>query len=371
MPNIGVSALFVRPGRVGGAEFMLYNLLAGLEAARDLDDQLIVFAPANLATDAFSFVSRVEVYTGRAKNRFVQESLQLPQFVRELDAIILPNYFTPPLRCARRQITVIHDLQYQHYPENFSRVKRMWLRATHEWSLFRSDYVVTISEFVRQDLLHRYGKRHSSKVHVIPNPIDWQRFESSPSEGFEASLPEGLFVLAVAAQYAHKNLETLIRAFAQVRQAKPELKLVLAGQLSSNLIGIRRGAALAQTIQELGLERSVVVTGHISDGDLGVLYKRACLFVFPSVFEGFGMPPVEALGMGLPVVTTQRTSLPEVTRGLAHYVEDPYDATELADKILALTEDPDRWRLPRRDVEELRAYYAPARIGRAYMELCR
>lgn len=371
MTNIGVSALFVRPGRVGGAEFMLYNLLAGLEAARHPNDRLVVFAPANLATDAFSFVSRVEVCSGRTQNRFVQESLQLPKFARELDALILPNYFTPPLRCARRQITVIHDLQYQHYPEYFSRVKRVWLRATHEWSLLRSDHVVTISEFVRQDLLQRYGKRHRARVHVIPNPIDWRRFESSLSVGFEERLPSGPFVLAVAAQYAHKNLETLVRAFAQAHKVRPDLKLVLAGQLSSNLVGIRRGAALAQVIHELGLEKDVVVTGHISDGDLGLLYKRASLFVFPSVFEGFGMPPVEALGMGVPVVTTQLTALPEVTRGLAHYVNDPFDPTELAQKILTMTEEPDRWRVLSRDVEELRAYYAPARIGRAYLELCR
>jgi glycosyltransferase involved in cell wall biosynthesis len=114
-------------------------------------------------------------------------------------------------------------------------------------------------------------------------------------------------------------------------------------------------------ISELGLEGVVRATGFITAHELGDLYRGASLFVFPSIFEGFGLPPVEALGFGLPVITTRCASLVEVTRGLADYVDNPHDVDELA--TLIMTRLKDGCRPSSDDVQSIRDFYAPPRIG--------
>ena len=175
----------------------------------------------------------------------------------------------------------------------------------------------------------------------------------------------------MAAHYPHKNLETLIRAFAQIRSAGAHLdtKLVLAGQLGENLSGIAFYRPLRQVIDALGLKDAVHVTGYLDDRRLGDAYRHAVVFAFPSLFEGFALPPVEALGFGLPVLTSRRTAIPEVSLGLASYLDDPMDATAMAVRLRAMLEDPDAFRPSTQDVARIRDTYAPARIGAAYRAL--
>jgi hypothetical protein len=116
-------------------------------------------------------------------------------------------------------------------------------------------------------------------------------------------------------------LTTLISAFAEVSSRHPDISLVIAGQVPEHLVGTVGHPDLRGLVSSLGLGERVQITGHITDGDLGILYRRAQLFVFPSLFEGFGMPPVEALGMGLPVLTTRCASIPEATCDMADFVE--------------------------------------------------
>ncbi len=367
---IGISACSMKPGIVGGAEHMLNNLVRGLAKTADRDDRLLVLGHVGgLQVDGKAAVQWVA--GGQPRSRFLEEWRYLRHYLPRVDAMLLPNYFTPPVRAHQaRIVTVIHDLQYRHIPENASLQKRLWLRATHELTLRLADAVVVISDFVKEDLLRAYGERWQDKVHVIPNPISWARFEEGkPDAGLR--VPQQRYVLSVAAQYRHKNLETLIRAFALLvkRRAYDDLKLVLAGQLSHNLIGVVQRSDVRGLIGKLGLERFVQVTGYISDRALGMFYSHATAFVFPSRFEGFGMPPVEALGFGLPVVTTKCTALPESTRGLAHYVDDPLDAHELAETLAAVLDDPRRHRPASESVLGLRAHYAPEAVGARYYAL--
>jgi glycosyltransferase involved in cell wall biosynthesis len=367
---IGISAAFVKPGIVGGAEHMLMNLVRGLAEAADCDDHLLVLGNAG-GQDVNGRASVQWVSDGRARNRFLEEWRYTRRYLPHLDAVLLPNYFTPPVRAREvRIITVIHDLQYRHFPENFSLQKRLWLRAAHELTLRLADAVVVISDFVKDDLLRAYGSRLQAKVHVIPNPVSWARFEEGEANA-DFSVPDGRYVLSVAAQYPHKNLETLVRAFALLakRRAYDDVSLVLAGQFSHSLVGIARRTDVRGLIATLGLERQVRVTGYISDRALGVHYRHATAFVFPSLFEGFGMPPVEALGFGLPVITTRCAALPESTRGLAHYVDDPFDAQELAEALAVVLDDPRSQSPTPASVLSLRANYAPAVIGAQYYAL--
>lgn len=374
--RVGVSALFVKPGRVGGAEFMTYGLIEGLLQTRR---EVVVFVSASEALDA-SFVERLQpaIKSGAARiqpltqraNRFVSETFDVPRSAQNagISLLIFPNYFTPPFHRGLRTLGAILDLQYLHYPQFFSPQKRLWLRVAHELTLRRATRVSVISDFVRQDLLERYGHHFESRVKTIPIGISWERF-STPSRPAALVDRNAPFILSVASQYSHKNLVTLLRAFARLAGEIPH-DLVLVGQRRANLVGVRDGGAvdLESLSQELGVADRVVMTGHTSDDAVGWCYQHADLFAFPSLFEGFGMPAVEALGFGLPVVTTRCGSLPEVTRGLAHLVERPEDADELAEAIRERLRAPERYRPSPAGVAALRNHYAPARIAQLYLD---
>jgi glycosyltransferase involved in cell wall biosynthesis len=366
--DVAIDASFVRAGAVGGAEHMLKNLVRGLLSASSDLRLAIVTRDEPWVDDASDRIAWLRVRPDG--NRFLAGVSGL----RGLRArsVLCPNYFTPPglSPAAGRIVTVIHDLQYRHFPEFFSRRKRLWLRAAHSYTLRRADRVVAISQFVADDIAATYGDRWRHKLSVIPDPVSWSRFEP---DGEAADLPaatrrivdRGPFVLTVAADYPHKNLDRLVRAMAIVRKTPRwrDLPLVVAGQHAGGLVGTRNGVS--------GLPSGdwVVPTGYVSDAALGALYRSAAAFVLPSLFEGFGMPAVEALGLGRPVVASRTTAIPEATRGLACLLDDPTDIERMAATITEVLGEPDRWAPAPSDVSGLRHAYDPSTVAERYLEV--
>lgn len=364
-----VAGHFVRTGRVGGAEQMLYNLISGL-SAHQIDTTLICGSRKNLAAD---FLAGLEpqhntrvVEAGGSGTRFMAEQRACLQPGLRADAVLFPNYYVPPVvpRRLGRVGVVIHDFQYRHFPQYFSAKKRAWLRMSQAAAIRLADRVIVISNFVREDAQRLYGDRFMDKFVVIPNAISWARFVHDNT----AKRPcKSRYVLAVAAQYPHKNLETLIRAFAVVAKTERDVHLVLCGQSYKALSGVMsRDAGVAGLIDQLGLVGRVQLTGFVDDSALAQWYTHAEMFAFPSLFEGFGMPPVEALSFGLPTLVARSTALPETTMGLAHLVENPQDDGEWAAKMLDILRAPTAYRPSPADVFRLKAEYDPARIGGAY-----
>src|SRR6185503_19623721 len=331
--RLGIDATFVRPGLVGGAEQGVYATARAIARARGAADPVYVYSRERLPDVERIAEVQTRLVPGRSGNRFVHASLALPgQLARDnVESILFPNYFTPPTLPGIRKVTIINDLQYVHYPKNFSPLKRAWLRFAHEATLRLAHVTIAISDWVRDDILRVYGSRFAHKVTTVPLPIDWSTFGSAETDDVIHSRREWPFLLSVAAQYPHKNLETLIRAFGVLRRRHPDLRLVLVGQAPDRLIGfVNDRPHLGALIASLGLDDRVVTTGYVSDRAVGWYYRHAIAFVFPSLFEGMGRPVVEALGLGLPTVTTRCGSLPEVSRGLAAHVENPTDPAELA-----------------------------------------
>jgi glycosyltransferase involved in cell wall biosynthesis len=356
--RLAVSTEFVRSSLVGGAEQMAQGVVEGLASALGPNDELVVFG------DPWEFGRPRVAYATPPRpmsNRFLQERATFRRYAASFDGWLFPNYHTPraPHECI--VVTVIHDLQYRQFPRYFSLQKRLWLTHALGATLARADRVVVPSNFVREDLLRVFGAGFDRKVSVIPNPICWHRMDATdpPVRRFP-------YVLAVAAHYAHKNLPTLLRAFRIARERRPELRLVLVGQLARNLLGVRGAHDIPRLIVELGLSDLVTVTGYVSATELGQWYGGAELFVFPSLFEGFGMPPVEALGFGLPVITTNCGSLPEVTLGAAVYMDDPMDHAAMADLISEVLDRRSVYAPSREVVTRIRETYTPTRIGRMY-----
>lgn len=364
-----ISGLFVYPGKVGGAESYLYNLLDGLK-------ENSAQGKVRLVLNRFvkGYGKSVEGFsTDFLKvrgNRGVYDYL-LGFFIsfKGVSVVFSPNYITPIFCFGAKKVTTIHDFQYLNFPQYFSWKKRLWLYLSHTFTFLLSDAVVCISESVKKDAERFFGSRFSRKIEVIYNPIDLERFGDCSIDLVRDLSVRGNYILAVAAQYPHKNLATLIRAFDKVCANYPDYKLVLAGQLASRLVG--GDESYQRSLNELIENNSnIIVTGYVSDHVLGSLYKHCDLFVFPSIFEGFGMPPVEAMAFGKPVVTTKESALPEVTLGKAIYVDDPYDADEFSQKILDVLSDIDGFRERFASYSELVfSCYSPSKISGQYLTL--
>ncbi len=367
-----LAAHFVYAGRVGGAEQMLYNLVRGMTA---LDATTIVLCGDrnNLAAGfrgQLASCAGVRLReAGGTGTRFLAEQRACLDRSLSADAILFPNYFLPPVipRRLGRTGIVLHDLQYRHFPAYFTRRKRAWLRASQTFSIHRADRVFVISDFVRRDVLRSFGARVADKLVVAPNPISWLRFDPA---GAHAQRPlDAPYILSVAAQYAHKNLETLIRGFGELARRDAEITLVLCGQDHAALHGVGGvKVGLRPLIEELGLTRRVTLTGYLDDEALGRWYRHAALFAFPSLFEGFGMPPVEALGFGLPVLTSGLTALPETTLGLAHTVEDPRNPLAWASAMADLLHHGDAARLTSAQIARVRQTYGLAACAQRYLD---
>jgi glycosyltransferase involved in cell wall biosynthesis len=382
--RIGISGLFLKPTKVGGAEFVLFGLAIGLAQIKGVE--VVLFLPAQVANwldDTCAQMPNLQPIAQKVKtvpialrgNRFVSEIIDLPKYVKELGLIglIFPNYFTPLPRFYKiPTITIIHDLNYWHFPELFDWRKRLWQNLAHRLTLAFASYTVTDTEYVRDDVAQVYGLVNSparlAKLQAINLPIIWERFAIATKPQL---IPDRPFLLSVANHYKHKNLATLLHAFAKLPRSLDQYALVLVGQLPDSLVGMRRDRCddIPALVAELGLSDRVYVTGYISNLELAWYYRHADLFLFPSVFEGFGMPPVEAIGLGLPTLTTRCTTLPEVTLGLAAYVQDAYDVNEWRDRIEEILTNRDRFMPTEAIKRQFKHAYDPVTLCRKYLTL--
>jgi glycosyltransferase involved in cell wall biosynthesis len=364
--GILIAGHFIYTGRVGGSEHMVYNLTRGLS---DLGVE-VTFLCADRANLSAEFLEdsriahRTIIECGGKGSRFVSEQRACLDRRLRGTSILFPQYYLPPILPRRlgQAAVVIHDFQYRHFPQYFSAKKRAWLRLCHWRAFTTATKVIVVSDFVRRDAIRLYGQCAEKSI-VIPNPVSWDRFRKTPGPHPFGERP---YLLSVAAHYPHKRLDVLVKAFSKIAQKRKDLLLVLCGQLPEGLISVGKDVTgLRGLISDLGLNERVCITGYLSDQEVGDLYHHALAFAFPSVFEGFGMPAVEALGFGLPTLTTRCTSLPEVTLGMAHYVDDPSDTDEWAERLESLVATP---RLPAETIERIRDNYDALSIGQRYLQ---
>jgi glycosyltransferase involved in cell wall biosynthesis len=183
--------------------------------------------------------------------------------------------------------------------------------------------------------------------------------------------------LCVAVDRPQKNLFRLVKAFAEVRAKHPEYCLVLAGQLRSSRRDARERSpdvsrkmpSTVDLVEEMGLSEHVRVTGFVSDQELGVLYRGASMCVMPSLFEGFGMPAVEALAMGKPTLVSGLPVLREVTLNSASYIEDPTNVGAMSESIRTMLSNLDRFQPAVELTEQVQHLFSPRTIARRYLEI--
>jgi glycosyltransferase involved in cell wall biosynthesis len=262
----------------------------------------------------------------------VSEQIRIPTslFRERADLVHEPHYVLPPaIRC--RSVVTIHDCIHLRFPQYLpGRLAHLYARAAMWTAVRKADRVLTVSEASKRDIL-RYFDVPPEKVSVIYNAID-ERFLGPPNlermeqvrQRFQLDHP---FVLYVGNIKPHKNIGRLIEAFGRARGEGPDgLKLVIIGD------EISKYPALRQAVHRHRLDKHVRFFGFQPLDTLAAFYRQARAFVFPSLYEGFGLPPLEAMACGTPVVTSNVSSLPEVA-GEAALLVDPDDADAIAEGI--------------------------------------
>ncbi len=272
-------------------------------------------------------------------NYSLREQIRVPWVLRRErpDVYHAPHYVLPAgVRC--RSVVTIHDCIHLMFPQYLpNRAAYAYARASMWAAARRSDCILTVSEASKRDILHFFNVP-PEKIVVVYNAID-DHFRETPPEDDVARVRERYqldhqFVLYVGNIKPHKNLVRLIEAFAELRRGDfEEVKLLIIGDEISKLPALRRA------VHRHKLHKHVRFLGYVSDHTLAILYRLAAVFVFPSLYEGFGLPPLEAMASGTPVITSNVSSLPEVA-GDAAVLVDPYDVDSIVDGLRRILGNP-------------------------------
>lgn len=337
-----------------GNERYVLNLLRAL-AAQDSEDSFVVAASCAEVVAA--------VLGERPGWRVVQVSaspwqrlfVDLPRLiVRERIDLVHVTY-TAPLPCSCRIIGSVHDVSYLEHPEWFSARDRVVLRVGVGMTVARGAHVLAPSEDTCARIRNAYGLP-SRRICVAPLAADPCFVRRSAAVAANQDLLAGVgirrpFALAVGNLQPRKNLPRLVRAFAEARRsAGLHHMLVIAGKAKW------RSSEVFAAIRQEGLEDDVVFTGYISDDRLSALYNAAECFIYPSLYEGFGLPVLEAMACGAPVISSNVTSIPELAEGAALLV-DPESVGSLAGAVgRVLTDAGLREELRQRGMERVRRY---------------
>jgi glycosyltransferase involved in cell wall biosynthesis len=311
---IGISLLTLNVDAGGGTLTYTRELLRTLGRVGELEYRALVHRRSPDAGELPCVVVRTP-FSGRGRAAALAGAALGSVRVAGLTAVHFPVGVMLPRVDSLPAATTLHDLQHEEFPEFFSWGRRAYRRRVYGWTIERSRILIAISEYVRQSLIERH-RVEPERVRTIHHGIDHAVF--SPGNGGREP-----FLLYPANAWPHKNHARLFDALARVRRARPELRLVLTGGGHDRL----------------ELPAGAVSRGRVPVEELVELYRTAAALVFPPLYEGFGLPPLEAMACGCPVAVSRAASLPEVCGEAAVYFE-PTSAESIAEGIETVLDRP-------------------------------
>lgn len=353
--QIGIDAHSVGTG-LAGNESYITNLI---EALAELDEvnRYTLYVTKREGKERFhNRWPNVRVQMTLPHTPLVRIPLTLMNELRRRPVDLLHVQYTAPPFAPCPVVATIHDLSFEHLPQTFKRRSRMQLRLTVRRTARQAARVLVPSVYTRRDILQTYGLA-PERVSVTPlaapahfAPVEDEREVTRVCERYHL---EGDYILAVGSIQPRKNLALLLAAYADLRRSSSQAnlpKLALVGKLAWLYDETLRA------IEKYGLGDLTVLTGYVAESDLPALYTGALCFVYPSYFEGFGLPPLEAMQCGAPVIAGNRTSLPEVVQD-AGLLVDPFDKTALAEAVGRMIKDANlRARLRVKGLEQARRF---------------
>ena len=361
MEKIAIDLLWLRPGKVGGTESYIRNLLDGfMNLDEDFDFTLLVSLDNANTFRKYEEDKRYHLLVADIRSENIAKRILWQNIFQNrllcrhgFHKCFEPVYCKPWFNGNIQYTCVIHDLQALHYPEYHPFHEVAYSRLCWRMDVMNAARIVAISHWVKSDIEKKY---HRKDIQVIYNPIFVKENETADFESLQKkyNIEKKRFFYTVSQMIPHKNLQTLIDMIDRIVHENYDLpdKLVISG------VNGNAAEELKKQIIDKNLQDAVILTGFVSNGERNSLYQNCHTFLFPSVFEGFGMPPVEAMLFHTRVITTGCASIPEVTQGKAVYVDDPYDAEEWIDKILG------------KQVQENMDFsvYDPERISKKYLD---
>ena len=350
--RIGIDATALPPQPVGAGNYIiqLIRALAGLIG----EDELVIFAeekgPALIDLPVTPNIEWRLIPDKDPAVRLIWEQAFFSRLIREADIDVLHSlHYTRPFRLSCSSVVTFHDMTFFLYPELHTRTKRIFFPQAIKSSARRADFVITVSESTRQDAIRLLGLS-ADRVITIQHGVD-RAFRPINDIEFgkrvtnKYRLP-GKFILYVGLIEPRKNLSLLINAYKKLVDDGTDHNLVLVGRF-----GWMFDEVLEQ-IEKLNLTDKVILTGYVEQVDLPMVYNLCDLFVYPTLYEGFGLPALEAMACGIPVVTTDVSSLPEIV-GEAGLLVPPDDVEALFQGINNVLNDEDLSRnMARRGTEQ-------------------
>jgi glycosyltransferase involved in cell wall biosynthesis len=331
--RMGVVALTYNPGTAGGIETYFLDLMNALQRLDKNNEYFIFLNPA--AAKQFSVISKnfkVISVTDSLTSK-ISRKLKLNSLVKQLgtvgridsyrcDVLHFPFQVIMPNGLKSSKILSFMDMQQEFYPQFFSSEDLAARRASYRSSCTEADQIIAISNHTKETLVQKY-EIPSEKISVIYLAFNSNLYKK-PKNKIEE--PPNPYFYYPAATWPHKNHERLLEAFSKFKRKHEDYKLILSG------IKKQKADEVEQIIKSLDLSRSVELLGYLPYDKLPKLYQQAQALVFPSLFEGFGIPLLEAMASGCPVTASNVTSIPEVAGKAALYF-DPLDPDDIAEKM--------------------------------------
>ncbi len=355
--RIGINLLYMIPGVVGGTETYAMGLISGLKRLKS-EHEFVLFlnreSSGLILNDAQNFRCVVcPVNAASRRKRYFFEQVQLRQYVEKygIDLLHSLGYTSPPfLQC--QNVVSVPDLNFRAFGHLMPLSRRLVLATFVRQSVARSDKVITISEFSRQEILKAY-RVPPEKVVVTHLGVDAENLARDLKSGtvdnsmFSVDPP---YCVAFSSSYPNKNIARLIEAFQESKKGcKLEHKLVLIGHQAE----VEEKGGNKQIVRE---REDIIWTGYVERQRVFDILKRADFLIFPSFYEGFGLPVLEAMAVGVPVVCSKAASLPEVAGDAAVFF-DPFSVMDMSEQIVSVATNPHlREKLREKGFENLKRF---------------
>jgi len=349
----------------GGKDQVIFNLLKGF---RELghERELFIFAydySESMIRQQLPNANTIIIKRSRIRKAVQDLLIHGVTFSRHIKENRLQLVFFPKPNANFKRFripTIIlpHDTQFRSFPERFTLIEHIKGHLLYDNAFRLRDRIIAISAYDAGEIRKHYPRR-KEKVVMIHNPIDFFRESDASSHSLDIPKP---FIMTVNIAYPQKNTMTLLKAFHSIAHRIPH-RLVLVGRMYDE------ENELTRYVKENRLEHRALFTGRIEDSDLIRLLRNCALYVNPSRYEGFGMTPIEAMGMKVPVLSSVETALRETTKGLARYYEPADNPFALSEGIMRLLENPpDEEELERNKNAVVEAYHYK-KIGEQYWKL--
>ncbi len=315
-----------------GVGWYNYNLI------KEIDDKVNYFISlhkqvSNNLKEEFYF-DKIKYQTMVNEKLFRILPLPYHKFFPKADIYYFDGFF--PLWCKGKKVAIVHDLMSVYYPENYRLLRKISLKLYFLLVSKRADKIIVVSENTKKDLIEHYSISEK-RIEVIYPGVDLEKFSkigediSNDKIRMRYNIP-GEYFLYVGALRKNKNIDGIIRAYKSYLDYDDSKFLVIAGSKTGEY------KTLKKLVLELQIENRVIFTGYFSEGDKKNLYKGACAFLMPSHYEGFGIPVIEAMASSLPVITSNISSLKEISEGCALQV-NPSEVLDIRDAMIKISSD--------------------------------